>query len=53
VVVGAKVLAGQAALVPVQLSAVSQAPVEARHWVEALENVSVGHTPLVPLQVST
>jgi len=47
-----KVLVGQKALVPVQVSATSQAPKEGRHTVVLVLKVLAGQKGLVPVQVS-
>ena len=52
VVEGWKPSAGQAAALPVQLSATSQAPADARQTVEGGAKPSVGQVVLVPVQVS-
>src|SRR5215510_7511931 len=49
---GLKPFAGQAALDPVQLSATSHCPAEARPSVTAGLKLSVGQLPLVPVQCS-
>src|SRR5207244_11617810 len=40
--------AAQLALVPLQLSAGSHSPADARHWVSAARKPSAGHVELVP-----
>jgi hypothetical protein len=44
--------AGQVALLPVQLSATSHSPAEARHWVVLEANPSAGQVLLLPVQNS-
>jgi hypothetical protein len=52
VVAAAKVSIGQSALDPVQLSATSHGPAEARQVVVAAANASAGHAALEPVQLS-
>lgn len=52
VVDGAKASAGQAALVPVQVSATSHTPADARHTVVFGLKAFTGQSALVPVQVS-
>jgi hypothetical protein len=51
-VFAANASAGQLAVPPAQVSAMSQVPTDARHVVPALANTSVGHVSLVPLHTS-
>jgi hypothetical protein len=46
-----KALAGQVVLDPVQFSATSQTPAEARHTID--DNASGGHAALAPVHVSS
>ena len=43
---------GQAAVLPVQLSATSQTPAAARHWVPAATSTSAGHEAAPPVHFS-